>query len=163
MLITVPRSQKTQNSPADPKIDWKGTMGCALQLQCSGYDYQMFSTFNYLLGSFRATLRWGHVPTIDHATAALNPDTAFRGTLESANMFNLSASYRFNDRLLLRGGIDNLLNTRPPLQGGNPDATPMPLPPLRAGSNFGVDFGQFPLGTYDPLGRRFFLGMNVEF
>jgi iron complex outermembrane recepter protein len=160
LLINVPTEMKTRNSAASPEIDWKGTQGCALQLQCGGYDYEVSTTFGWQVNSWQASLRWGYVPSIDHSTAAANPNTTFIGVPDSTSVVSLSGSYQFTDNLLLRFGIDNLFDEEPPLEGGNPNATPLPLPPQSAGANFGVDFSQVPLGTYDPLGRRAFIGLN---
>src|SRR5690606_2268131 len=48
----------TQVRPDQAEVDWAGTLGCALQLQCMGYDYRVFTTLSYFRGPFSASLRW---------------------------------------------------------------------------------------------------------
>jgi outer membrane receptor protein involved in Fe transport len=158
--MTFPIKRETQVNDLSPVTDWTGTQGCALGLSCSGYDYSVFTTFNYFVGAFNASLRWNHYPSIDSGAAATNPDTRSRGVHSSYNVFSLSGSYRLNDMLTVRAGVDNLLDNDPPLSGGSfaedggytSDTPPsLPLLPTHAG------------GVYDQLGRRYFMGLTATF
>ena len=71
----------------------------------------------------------------------------------SYNIFALSGGYRFNDRLALRVGIENLFDRIPPRTGGNPLGEPFPTWGARTGGG----------ATYDPLGRRGFVTVAMEF
>lgn len=142
----------TQAATGLPQIDWAGTLGCALQLQCMGYDYRIFSTLNYARGPWSASLRWQHWPSIKAAAYATNPDTILSGVSESYDLLAMSASYAFGRKYLLRMGVENLLDKDPPLSGGNPNAVPFPTSPTHAGG-----------ATYDPLGRRFFTSVTMNF
>lgn len=142
----------TQEQEDLPEIDWSGTQGCALGLECMGYDYRVFTTVNYFAGPFSATLRWQHLPEIDAGTAATNPDTTDIGVSESYNIFALTGSYQLNQNMMLRFGVENLLDEEPPRGGGDPDAAAYPQ----------VQEHQYG-AYYDPLGRRYFAGFNLSF
>ena len=70
----------------------------------------------------------------------------------SYTLWDLNGSYRWDDRYTFRAGIQNLLDKLPPRSGGNATATPFPTIGGRAGG-----------GTYDPLGRRFFISVTADF
>jgi iron complex outermembrane receptor protein len=160
-LLTVPRKRITQASPQAPRIENVGTLRCDLGLNCSGYDYSVFTTFNYFNGNLGVSLRWNYYPSIDAVSVATNPTSRDRGVFESYNLFSLNASYMFNDKLTLRGGIDNLFNTEPPLSGGSYAAD---------GGWVGAVAPAFPTkpaysssATYDQFGRRFYIGLSANF
>jgi iron complex outermembrane recepter protein len=69
----------TQTQPDQAEIDWKGTMGCALQMQCMGYDYRVFTTLNYFNGPYSISLRSQYWPSIKPGAAAVNPATTAIG------------------------------------------------------------------------------------
>ncbi len=162
MLATVPKDRRTQDGPAAPVRDWVGTSGCDLGVSCSGYDYQVFTTFNWFNGPLSLSLRWNHFPTIESSIYATDPDTRQRGVFETYDVFSLAASYRLADRYTFRGGIENLFDTNPPLSGGayaadgglvNQQNPPnLPSPASHSGD-----------ARYDQLGRRFFVGVDVSF
>lgn len=147
----------TQSSEGVAEVDWVGTSGCDLGLQCMGYDYRVFSTLGWFQGPWNASLRWQYYPSIDSGAKARTPDSRFRGIGSSYSNFSLNMGYRVNDNIRLALGIENLFDKLPPLQGGEPwrvDENPLDYnrAPTRAGG-----------GTYDPLGRRFFLSANMSF
>src|SRR5690606_28708696 len=107
----------TQADPDVAEIDWVGTRGCALGLQCMGYDYRLFSTATYSRGPFSVSLRWQHWPSIESGNAATNPDTPFPGVPSSYDLFDLTGSHRLGDKYRLRMGIQNLFDKEPPLGG----------------------------------------------
>lgn len=152
VLSTFNLGEETQAAPNQPIIDWKGTRGCALGIQCMGYDYRVFTTLNYFNGPLNATLRWQHYPSIAAAAFATNPDTDAIGVPTSYDVFALSGSYRLTENFLIRGGVENLFDRDPPLAGGNADAEGYPRIPTHAGG-----------GTYSPLGRNYYLGAQVTF
>jgi outer membrane receptor protein involved in Fe transport len=142
----------TQVAEGLAAIDWAGTQGCALQLQCMGYDYRVFSTLSYLRGKWSASFRWQHWPSIKSAAYATNPNTVQPGVSGSYDLFALSARYDLNQRFSIRMGIENLFDKEPPLSGGNPAGTPFPTAPTHAGG-----------ATYDPLGQRLFASLTMDF
>jgi iron complex outermembrane recepter protein len=152
MLANWNLKHETRARPEVDKIDWVGTTGCALQMQCMGYTYRVFTTVNYFRGQWGLSLRNQYWPSIRSGAFATNPDTNARGVRSSYTLFALSGNYRLNDRFMLRAGIENLLDRDPPRSGGNPYATAFPTTGTRAGG-----------GTYDPLGRRGFISMSMDF
>jgi outer membrane receptor protein involved in Fe transport len=160
--VTIPTERKVQASADAEIVDYVGTLGCGLGLDCSGYDYQIFTTFNYFVGPWSASLRWQHKPSIDAAAVATDPDSKERGVWNSYNLFALSGSYRVNDTLTVRAGVENLLDNDPPLSGGSfaedggyttETAPTRPyLPSYYTGG-----------GDYDSLGRRYWVGLNASF
>lgn len=155
VLTTIPLTIKTRASVDSATIDWVGYQSgaeCPTGISCSGYEYQIFSTFSYFNGPFAASLRWQHYPSIEAGALATNPNSTAVGIHGSYNVFALSASYQINDTFMVRAGIENLLNTDPPLSGGNANGTPFATPPTHTTG-----------GIYDPYGRRFFLGVNMRY
>ncbi len=39
---------------------------------------------------------------------------------EDYNLFNMNFSWRFNERIRMRGGVDNIVDQQPPIVGANP-------------------------------------------
>jgi outer membrane receptor protein involved in Fe transport len=52
-------------------------------------------------------------------------------------------AYRLNDGILVRGGVNNLADEEPPIVGGT--------------------IGQTQPGTYDIIGRYYYLGLQLNF
>lgn len=149
---------ETQDSPVLPTRDWAGTQGCALQIQCQGYDYRVFTTVNYFRGPWGVSIRHQYWPEIDGAACVTAPASVgcrFGGVQEDYQLFALSGSYEFNEKYTLRFGIENLLDEEPPLNPGNPEALPFPIAPTHVAGGVG--------STYDPLGRRAFVNLTMSF
>jgi len=159
---------ETQDRPELDTIDWAGTRGCALQIECQGYDYRTFTTLSYFRGPWNITLRhqfWPKILDGTYATVAVqggvvdplnNVDTSYQ-------LFYLGASYSFSDKYTLRFGIENLLDEEPPFSGGDPDNTRFPIPQQRVISLGRGGFGAGGSSTYEPLGRRGFISMTMDF
>jgi iron complex outermembrane receptor protein len=170
LLANYNLKSETQDREDLPTFDWTGTNGCALQIQCQGYDYRLFTTLGYFRGDWGLQLRhqfWPSIKSGSCVTAPTSTGCAFGlpagfgppGVDENYQLFALSANYTFNDRYTLRAGIENLLDEEPPLAGGDPTALPFPTPDTHIGGGLGGGSG----ATYDPLGRRFFISMTMEF
>lgn len=158
----------TQDRPELDVIDWAGTTGCALQIECQGYDYRFFNTFNYFKGPWTVTLRHQFWPSIKDGTyatvkiqgGALDPT----GNIDTNyQLFYLGASYAFKDKYTLRIGIENLFDREPPLSGGDPDNARFPVPQQHVISLGRGGFGAGGSATYEPLGRRGFVSMTMDF
>jgi iron complex outermembrane receptor protein len=147
----------TQASEDVAEIEWVGTTGCSLGLECMGYDYRVFTTLNWFEGPWNAQLRWQYYPTIDAGATATDPTSRSIGVHSSYSVFALTGSYNYGEHLTLSLGVDNLFDKLPPLQGGEnwreaEDPNDYNRAPTRAGG-----------GTYDPLGRRIFVSASMEF
>jgi iron complex outermembrane recepter protein len=165
MVANYNLKSETQDRPDLNTIDWAGTSGCGLQIQCQGYDYRMFTTASYMKGPWSVTLRHQFWPSIldasfaDGVGATPNP----LGNVEAYQLFYLGGSYSFGDKYTLRFGIENLFDKDPPFTGGNPNSARFPTPPQRVISRGLLDFGQGGSAVYDPLGRRGFISMTMDF
>jgi iron complex outermembrane recepter protein len=130
--------------PDSPMIEYAG--------YGTDFDYQLFTTFFYNRDRLNVGLNWRHMPEQIAAARATNPEATTLPT-KSYDLFNLNGSWRFTDTLRLRGGIDNLFDTDPPLTARNPNN------PGNPSNGTGVTNA----ANYDALGRRYFVGIAVTF
>jgi iron complex outermembrane recepter protein len=195
MQATVLDYYKTKQSPAtyDPEIDWAGSLGPTLVSTNGGaFDYRLFANASYMKDDWSVSLRWRYLPEVWSAgyaqTQALiknnqavkaggagillgyTPPTEIKTS--DYSIFDFSFNWNMNETLALRGGITNLLDTKPELTGrtrgwkpgttlvgqcagapGCQDPTAFSLP--------GV--GTYSPGYYDTIGRRFFVGVKASF
>jgi len=169
-VMNVNFKSETQDRPDLPTRDFAGTIGCALQIQCQGYDYRIFTTLSYFRGPWSMSLRHQYWPSVQPAAcgtssagsvaAACAAALATGGGVQTSyQLFALSGSYQFKDKYTLRVGIENLLDELPPIINANPAALPFANPGQRAGIGLGAGIGS----TYDPLGRRSFVSFTMEF
>jgi iron complex outermembrane recepter protein len=197
---------KTKESPAnfDVDINWKDSMGPTLAGTNGGaYGYRLFTTVGYMLPSFSVNLRWRFLPSVNSAEHAQqqsiidhnNQVAASGGTnflsyipytdlaAPSYNIFDLSGSWNVNKWLQIRGGINNLLNTEPPVSptalgpgatagypaGTNLNGVCSPTAAKRGCENPTTyslpsdGAGLTNTGFYDVYGRTFFLGFRAKF
>jgi outer membrane receptor protein involved in Fe transport len=110
----------------------------------------MFTTFSYARDALSVALNWRHLPSSEAAARATNPLNTTEDA-DSYNVFNLNGAWRFNDMVRLRVGIDNLLDEEPVITNRNV---------LAANPNTGSGTSS---GDYDVLGRRYFIGLSVDF
>jgi iron complex outermembrane receptor protein len=149
-----PLEEITQDNAAVAEIDHAGFDSCGLQLQCQNYDYRLFTTVGYGQGDWNVNVRHQYWPELANNACRTNPAAVacVYSTLPSYGLFGVTGNYRFN-QYTLSAGIENLLDEEPPCLGANPTATPFPTACSRGGG----------FSTYDPLGRRFFLSMSMQF
>ena len=161
MVANYVLASETQNRPDLPTTDWAGTDGCSLQIQCQGYEYRVFTTFNYFRGNWNVSLRHQYWPSLQAASCMTAPTAnscLSGGVQENYQLFALSASYAIGDKYTVRFGMENLFDKEPPCTGGNPTNPAFPIPCTRGGG-----FGGTGAATYDPLGRRGFISMSMDF
>jgi len=154
LVANAPLEEITQDRPELPEMDWAGYNQCGLQMQCQNYDYRIFTTIGYGRGAWNLSLRHQHWPSLDNnACREDRTSTAcVYNSLPSHDLFALSGNYRF-DRYVVSLGIENLLDEDPPCINANPTSSRFPMACTRSGDG----------ATYDPLGRRFFLSMTMDF
>ncbi|HEY6817039.1 MAG TPA: TonB-dependent receptor [Croceibacterium sp.] len=144
---------KSRELASNPFVDYVGTLGTAQNgLNPGAFEYRVLTTLGYSFGPARVALQWQHLPSVEPEAAAVAP-TTFEG-YPAYNLFNLNSSYELNDKINLRFGVDNLFNKAPPIGNINTAAN--------------ISLGQLPGGAfnsqfYDTIGRRFYLGANIEF
>jgi iron complex outermembrane recepter protein len=143
-LLNILDKFNTQEKPGDPILEWKDSLG-----QGGQYKYRLNSTvgYNFSGGAANVGLRWRHLPEVRNATLVSNPNALIFPTKSYDNL-DLFAGYRFNDRYQLRGGIDNLLDTKPAVVGATPASS---------ASNSTL------AGYYDTLGRRGYVALRMQF
>jgi iron complex outermembrane receptor protein len=107
------------------------------------------TTLAYTLGDLNLSLRWQYYANLDQAAIATGSTYSTTGA-PPYSLFDLLLNYNLTERLRLRGGIENLLNTEPPLIGVDNSVTT------------GMTGGMFSPGAYDTNGRRFYLGLRLE-
>jgi outer membrane receptor protein involved in Fe transport len=157
---------ETRDRPGLSTIDWAGTRGCALQIQCQQYDYRLFSTVSYFTGPWTVTLRhqlWPSLLDASYAQGAAGQPNPFGSINDSYQLFFLGGSYSFREKYTLSFGIENLLDEEPPLVGGNPNNARFPIPASPIVTNGTANFGAGGSAIYEPLGRRGYIGMSMKF
>jgi hypothetical protein len=144
----------TQDTPFIPEVENAGYNSCSLQIECQRYDYRLFTTFSYFKGPWNVSLRHQHWPELDNGSCRTNTqaDSCLYNTLPDFNLFAVTGGYSFKENYTVRFGIENLLDTEPPCIGQRPENSPFPLDCTRSAGS-----------TYDPLGRRFFMSMTMDF
>lgn len=121
-------------------IECAGNFGQLCGEPLAEYGHRM--TLNWTRDAWTGQLVWRHVGEVEDD----DPDTTyFAEELDAENYFDLSGSYRFNDNYSLGFGIDNVLDTEPPIIGDNQEQA-----------------NTFP-ATYDVFGRTFFLRGSAKF
>jgi outer membrane receptor protein involved in Fe transport len=118
----------------------------------SDFDVRLFTTISYRRDRYDVGLNWRYLPSQQAAALVTTPESTVLPT-DSYSLFNLNASFRLNDRLRLRGGIDNLFDEEPPLTAANP------FHPTQPTNGSGIT----DRSSYDVLGRRYFVGLAVDF
>lgn len=134
---------RDKQSATAPWIDATGTLSRGGQ-----YDYRVLNTLSYMRDNWSIGLRHNFLPEIENATYATNKATTIRPT-DSYNNFAAFGSYTYNEKLSFRGGIDNLLDADPEIVGYNPGVTNAK--------------GSTNAAYYDPLGRRYYLAVEMSF
>jgi outer membrane receptor protein involved in Fe transport len=162
--ITYNLHEKTRDRPVLAEVERAGYNSCALQLQCLNYDYRMFNTVGYVRGMWDMSLTHQYWPKLDNEACRTNNTSVacVYNSLPSYGLLSASGNIRLKDNYTLSLGIENLLDTDPPCINQNPTTTPTAALPFQ----FATDCTHVTGGdgaTYDPLGRRFFISMNVEF
>jgi outer membrane receptor protein involved in Fe transport len=137
-----------------PLTDYAGTTGGGeVGTQAGSYRWKLFSRLNYTVGPLTLGLQWRHLPAIAHVTTVTTTNSTITGA-PAYDLFNLSGSYAVNDSVNLRFGVDNLLDTAPPIIARDLSVT--------AGDGR-LAGGRYDAGNYDVLGRRYYAAVNVTF
>lgn len=148
-VVTITDKVETRVSPNSEWRDWKGTSGPNDLTGLNGYayDYRTFVTANYNAGRWGGTLRWRHLPSIKSEGTVNNPLHTFQPT-GTYDIFDFAGRYSPGGSWFVRFGIDNLFDVDP--ERTFPEAT-------------NTATGQTNANFYDILGRRFYVGMSLQF
>jgi outer membrane receptor protein involved in Fe transport len=147
-LVTYLNEFKIQDSAQDPILDVRDTLSTTYY--GAQYKYKVNNTFGYNFpsGNTNIGLMWRHLPSIRSETATRVPNTTQLGA-DSYNVFSMFARHSINERLELRGGIDNLLDEEPVIVEARPGVD----------SNSDITRPDY----YDTLGRRAYVGLKMSF
>lgn len=133
----------------DPVIDCVGYMGGRAGL-CGEPDpvWKHTATMRYVKGPVLTSLRWRYLSNVevDDELDGLDPSELFVSDTGAKSYFDLSSQWDITDNFQLSGGIINLLDTDPPVLGDccSQQANTYPA-------------------TYNPFGRKLFLGGKMRF
>jgi outer membrane receptor protein involved in Fe transport len=123
--------------PGAIAVDYTGTVFN------SSFDYRTLTTLRYDGQAWSLGLRWQHLPSLDPQPGSAL--TVFG--VDAHDQYDLFANWSFGERYSLRAGIDNLTNEDPEVVG-------------RTTANNALGSTS---ADYDTFGRRFYLGLNVDF
>ncbi len=104
-------------------------------------SWKALSTIGYDFGTGTIIFRWQYTDAMKDASSVTNPSHPSPG-VDAYNLFDLVGSYRFNDTWEARAGIMNLFNHGPVFVASSQNNT--------------------DLGTFDVIGRQFYVGMNLN-
>jgi iron complex outermembrane recepter protein len=140
-----------QTVAGGPVIHYANTIGQSIFNPPYGaqFRWKLFMTVGYNLGPATLSLNWRHLPEVNNFAVATNPaSTALPSP--SYDEFDLSGRWAITSKWEVRAGIDNLTNIQPLIVGAIPGVT------NAAGLTD-------PAGSYDEVGRRFYVGIRAKF
>jgi len=142
---------KVQNNPGGPIFDYANSIGSTIFTPPYGaqFRWKLNTTLGYDFGPGTISVNWRHLPRARNVTRVTNP-TATQTRTNAYDIFDLSGQFRVNKMFQLRAGIDNLFDRDPNIIGAIPGTTAAVGEPD-------------PAGTYDVLGRRFYVGVKADF
>jgi outer membrane receptor protein involved in Fe transport len=108
----------------------------------SSFDYRLFTTVRYQRSMWGLGLRWQHLPTLEPTGNA-----ADLREVQSHDQFDLFADWTLSERYTLRAGIDNLADAEPEVVGATSTNNALGSTSV----------------NYDPFGRRYFVGLTMQF
>ena len=190
---------KTKTTPLsyDVWTDWRGSLGpVGLGLDAGAYSYRLFNTFSWVLPSLTVGVTWQFLPSVNPASTATQNAIIQNNTKALAaghsnlilpwtpsttdayshyNNIGLNFNWTVNKVLSVRGGINNLFDTTPPLSAsrGYPTAASVTAACSAAQTKIGcaapaayslpTDGAGAAPAFYDVMGRTFFLGVKAQF
>ncbi|MBX3560352.1 MAG: TonB-dependent receptor [Sphingomonas sp.] len=105
-------------------------------------EWSWSSRLSWIDGPLTTSLRWRYTGRVRDDNDNV---TYFTETIPAYHYFDLAFAFNVNDNLTLNLGINNLFDKQPPIIGANQEqANTIP-------------------GTYDTLGRDFFISANLRF
>ncbi len=139
-------SFKIQGSPGANFNEYKGSTG-TVATGGPQFRYKTFTTLTYAGGPFNVGVRWSHLPKVKNGSVVTSPTLKIQGA-DAHDNFDLFAGWKISATYALRLGVDNLFDVDPEVVGFNPGVT----------NSSGITNG-----SYDTLGRRFYVGLKARF
>ncbi|MBN1833526.1 MAG: TonB-dependent receptor, partial [Deltaproteobacteria bacterium] len=144
--------KSTELLGVNPLVDYVGTTGPYQNgLFGDSYEWRSNTNLSYTWEDLRVGLVWRYVDGISSAAYATIGDT--RTQRNPYSLFDLQASYNLTDNIWLRFGAENLLDEDPPFYNVETEPEENEL----TGGSIGGG------GIYDTRGRRFYMGVRVNF
>jgi len=131
-----------QNSPAQPRIDYAGTIAGAVPGYQSLPKWKGLGTVTWSSGPVQLAVTGRFIDGMEHRSRRTDPDSTIAG-VGSAWYWDLSGRWSVNRRAELRAGVLNLFDRGPEIYEDAVDAKTDP-------------------STYDVVGRRFWIGLTLR-
>ncbi len=142
-----------QPDPDARLIDATGTIAAAGVEPGTQFDYRFLTNVSYRWSALNFGVAWRFLPSVENRDRAISPTSTVAGT-GSYSLFNLYGSYSLGN-MTFRAGVDNVLDKEPLVVGANPGNA--------AGVGRDSNSDQTNPSFYDPLGRRYYVGVKVSF
>lgn len=140
-----------QSTPLSPVRECEGVLGSICLRPQPKWQFNQTSTIN--TGPATVQLRWRYIGKLTKDTVAFgtaDPSDFAVPVIGDRHYFDLFTKYEVNKAFEFRFGVSNLLDSEPPIVGGQYGGT---------AENSG---NTYP-ATYDPIGRSFFAGATIRF
>ena len=142
LVITMLDSFERQARPNAAFVDYAGTIGAELSGGALP-EWKSVLSATWAVGPVRTTLRWRHIAAMSDARSVPTFSSTAVNTPDY-DVYDLSGSWKIDDRVTLRAGINNLEDKDPPYFTSYPNSNTDP-------------------SSFDILGRRVFVGINAKF
>lgn len=126
---------KRQDLPGGVFTDRKGTISNSFGLTLP--EWKFLSTLNWNYEAFGVGVRWRYQGAVENFN---NRDQS----LDAVNYVDLNTSWKLNEMVTLRGGVNNLADKQPPVYS----------PAIAANTD---------PSTYDLIGRRYYVSLTARF
>ncbi|MBC7622457.1 MAG: TonB-dependent receptor, partial [Aeromicrobium sp.] len=150
---TLLKSNKQEPIPGLGEFECKGLHGATCGVPSPEWRHKIRTTWE-TPWNLDLALTWRHIDKVDQEGTSSSPQlrnatiAPADRTLAERNYFDIAASYAVTKKIMLRAGINNVLDKDPPLSG-------------LVGAGFG-NGNTYPQ-VYDALGRRVFFNATVKF
>ena len=111
-------------------------------------ELKVFNSLTVETGPVILTATWRHFGSMDDISAAGGVETTIEGA-DSYNYFDFNGRVNIGENFQVYGGINNIADKKPPQLGGS--------------AIDGVADSGTNQGTYDAIGRSFYLGLKAVF
>jgi outer membrane receptor protein involved in Fe transport len=132
---------ETQTTPDDPVNDFVGSIGSVTATATPKWKGTLMTS--YSLDNLQAQLAVRYIDSMIHANVVTGSSPVSNTGVPETWYLDLSGRYDLTDSVTLRLGVNNLLDQEPRLYTPNVQANTDP-------------------STYDVLGRRYFIGVNMR-
>lgn len=126
---------KRQDLPGGVFTDRKGTISNTFGLTLP--EWKFLSTLSWNYEPFSLGLRWRYQGSVENFNNR-------QQVLDAVNYFDVNSSWKLNEMLTLRGGVNNLTDRQPRVYSPSIAANTDP-------------------SSYDLVGRRYFIGLTARF